>query len=827
MKALISVCCLLISTWGAAQNFIKVAPFGKDNCLKFVAQARLGNIVAVEAEDGTPYKVKFNKLDQIEWVIEDPSVAMYSMKESYLLLGAHVDAEGYGVVTCRTQHGDMLWQKTLDEKAYSFTFLEVSANEFLVGGGDGSSSFIYKMNDKGIIAWKTVFRPTMHHHRYANLRLVRYQEGFLASAYDWDSEQLYFIYFADIGRELWRKRYPLSRTEGSHEMYLTTNGEVHVFDQRDVGENRYSVMVLDEQLDFLRIDTIDLLGCLGENEGYISIASVLDFYDEKALTAFVRDYKNNTTLTFLYPERDHCFNTTVFYDWDFGPYQCFIASDPVINQRGQSFIGAIQLEDELGTAAHIINFDMHPDYFMRRKEVVVRASDLDCITAEETNFFDGWTLSLRSSYRNFSVPHTEESLSILSSGGTDELRIASDLFGYEYCVNQESFSDHDVVEYLVYPSEGSGLGFFASVPASKSDSLRNLEIKYWNFGSIPEEKNIHINAPAGLHFEHENMVRKDDTTWLLTVPPIEPFSYESVKVPFTAIDSIGRRSIGLTTGDSTEAVFSKRSIRIPDTSSSFQVTSLETASAKASNGDRLQYVLTFENTGEDHVYDLRFYNKLNNVDYNSLVFEQSSHPIESRIVDKPWIGSKTVEVAAPGINLAPGESFYTTFSISADGLSCQNAVSNQIVRAIDYNQKDTFLLTTYAADIHVVDRDTMVSQGDTLLGVEVYSDTTIQFTLPNDAGCDTLMIYHVSTTTTNHYQISNQNVQIYPNPTTDILSIESLGENGVAEILDTKGNVVMSGIKSKIIDVRHLVPGVYFVRIENKNNSLVGSLIKI
>ncbi len=60
----------------SAQDFVDIRPFGESSCLGFTTQAYRGNIIAIETESRIRYKVKLNKIKQIEWVIRDSSTSI-------------------------------------------------------------------------------------------------------------------------------------------------------------------------------------------------------------------------------------------------------------------------------------------------------------------------------------------------------------------------------------------------------------------------------------------------------------------------------------------------------------------------------------------------------------------------------------------------------------------------------------------------------------------------------------------------------------------------------------------------------------------------------
>lgn len=75
------------------------------------------------------------------------------------------------------------------------------------------------------------------------------------------------------------------------------------------------------------------------------------------------------------------------------------------------------------------------------------------------------------------------------------------------------------------------------------------------------------------------------------------------------------------------------------------------------------------------------------------------------------------------------------------------------------------------------------------------------------------------TCTVNHPELLQNNLVIYPNPTTSMLQISGLTGNGQLEIIDSFGKSLLSfpyHSESIEIDVRHLSNGIYFISESNK-----------
>lgn len=105
------------------------------------------------------------------------------------------------------------------------------------------------------------------------------------------------------------------------------------------------------------------------------------------------------------------------------------------------------------------------------------------------------------------------------------------------------------------------------------------------------------------------------------------------------------------------------------------------------------------------------------------------------------------------------------------------------------------------------------------------SDTLEAFVwVTNTFGCssvDTIIITLNDTTDLNFIEISDLEIEIFPNPTQDIIYINSNSTNNFTySIFSITGYLIKQGIINKYkntIDLRHEVNGIYFLKIYNKN----------
>ncbi len=67
-------------------------------------------------------------------------------------------------------------------------------------------------------------------------------------------------------------------------------------------------------------------------------------------------------------------------------------------------------------------------------------------------------------------------------------------------------------------------------------------------------------------------------------------------------------------------------------------------------------------------------------------------------------------------------------------------------------------------------------------------------------------------------------IHIFPNPVTDFISVSGI-EDAAGDITDLSGRVVRT-FSSSTIDLMDLVPGIYFIRIQNDGKNFVGKVVK-
>jgi hypothetical protein len=66
---------------------------------------------------------------------------------------------------------------------------------------------------------------------------------------------------------------------------------------------------------------------------------------------------------------------------------------------------------------------------------------------------------------------------------------------------------------------------------------------------------------------------------------------------------------------------------------------------------------------------------------------------------------------------------------------------------------------------------------------------------------------------------NDKNVSIYPNPTSDVLYINTANEILNVRIISMDGKVILAKVVNKSINVSDLLSGTYIINIETQNNS--------
>ena len=145
----------------------------------------------------------------------------------------------------------------------------------------------------------------------------------------------------------------------------------------------------------------------------------------------------------------------------------------------------------------------------------------------------------------------------------------------------------------------------------------------------------------------------------------------------------------------------------------------------------------------------------------------------------------------------------------------------------------TLLLSV--AENSVTEKDTVITQGDTLLynGRIITSSGAYTDTLVNMNGCDSIVILHVSTQSGLDNTGITVMTELYPNPASGMsyLLINGLPYKKEITVTDSYGREILRTALDEAtsryeLDLQRLESGVYYVRISSMNYTKVHKLIK-
>ena len=75
------------------------------------------------------------------------------------------------------------------------------------------------------------------------------------------------------------------------------------------------------------------------------------------------------------------------------------------------------------------------------------------------------------------------------------------------------------------------------------------------------------------------------------------------------------------------------------------------------------------------------------------------------------------------------------------------------------------------------------------------------------------------------YQKSNHELQVYPNPTSQIARINQVVKR--AQVYNTSGSVLLEERHTSAIDLNELPSGVYFLRLTHNEKAIIKKVVKI
>ena len=145
------------------------------------------------------------------------------------------------------------------------------------------------------------------------------------------------------------------------------------------------------------------------------------------------------------------------------------------------------------------------------------------------------------------------------------------------------------------------------------------------------------------------------------------------------------------------------------------------------------------------------------------------------------------------------------------------------------------VLITYDPTVHVLESYELCP-GEEVYGFSEPGEYTL--TLPSKEGCDTMLILWITQLPEGHPSCITAiddplfpGFKIFPNPAADHLTVETENASVLLEILDYSGAVIMremrlsQGLNS--IDIHHLLPGGYLIKLMSDDRTVYNKLMKL
>ncbi len=828
-RHLILLLLITIKLHSSAQDFVDIRPYGESSCLEFMTQAYRGNIIAVETESGIPYKFKLNKIKQIEWVIRDSSAAMYSMFNTGDLIGAYSTREDQTTVICRDRFAKEKWRTTLNYGGYSYTFLELNDNEFLIGGGFRSKSIVAKMNIEGDILWTTYIDKSIYHLVTSEQLIFHTDGGFIISAFDFTSRELVFIKLDPEGNKMWEKSTPFGYGEGGVEIFKKNDGNYLVYEpdpeDRSYSDYTYQLLEFDNDLNLISKDNYEFFHCSSEFTQQTPYIKSISYRDDSLLfTGVINSYESSQEFLF-FVGMDNCGQRPILIPNPIlrtCPYD-LRAYDRIMQQRGQDYVFAFDYKDANNYYPRFSNTSVYPYSNPRYYNVKVNLSSDHCQIGTASTFTNNWLINLGNIQT--SLPE-EGSLDIFGFQSGGSFSINSNTFGYDHCILEAEHSDS--VKITVFPSEESGLGIQGAF--SKNSPTPDLHIKYWSHGrdKVTAGK-VELASNIPLTFSDDRIIQADNNgrVWQLPIANLEPFNWYMDTLKFSVDNASASDSLMIQLHISGDAVtnnpnyLNTRTLYYDMNQDRFGVRSFSGSESEVRNNERILFYLSYTNTTADTILDLQFYCDINDFNVNSGMLELSSHPVKARRATGPSVALYSMDFHFPNINLTPDQTAYLYFSINPGNKDCGSILKNEVTTVVDYQHQDTVAIPITLVKQTTIELDTQLISGSNFKGYLIHSDTTV--TIPNmDTHCDTLFIYNISVTTTTSSNLSHYGIKIGPNPFRNYIAISDVKNMiGSVRVMDISGNEVPHQYFSHGVSIDQVTPGVYLLDISLKDGSRI------
>ncbi len=123
-------------------------------------------------------------------------------------------------------------------------------------------------------------------------------------------------------------------------------------------------------------------------------------------------------------------------------------------------------------------------------------------------------------------------------------------------------------------------------------------------------------------------------------------------------------------------------------------------------------------------------------------------------------------------------------------------------------------------NIHINSQDEITLSGNS-------NQNTIDGQIINNTGGDNYLVFSLEKDILNTSETLKENIKLFPNPTSDFISITTKEKINNIEIYDSTGRKVAIEFNSKNqIDVKKLISGFYYIRITTDKNNLTSKFIK-
>ncbi len=234
-----------------------------------------------------------------------------------------------------------------------------------------------------------------------------------------------------------------------------------------------------------------------------------------------------------------------------------------------------------------------------------------------------------------------------------------------------------------------------------------------------------------------------------------------------------------------------------------------------------------------------------------------------KIVKENTYGTQSEPIIGGFYNL-PTPLLYTLFSVSFDinisqldgsvfGFQGVDSIAEQLVVRLDFDKTgaikvldkvsgslelvstlETWSPNTWyrfkvigtASDIRYYLNDTLIYTG---LAVSSLNIDQLRFVHDNALGTayiDQIKINSETILTVKDDKISYHTVSLYPNPTTDFIKINTLDVINKVEVYDGTGKKINIGLQNNTIDIKHLLPGLYFMSIQSGDRTFTEKFVK-